>query len=140
MAESLKYKITDLQTHADQRGWLVEVLQASEVDEGQTIQQIYAATIKPGHFRGGHYHEKRIEWFFVIGNNAEIILEDLKTKERKAITVSSDKPQRITIYPGVAHAVKNKGKETVYLLSAQNNIFDPADTDTYEYRIASLSI
>jgi len=33
MAESLKHRITDLQAHADRRGWLVEVLKASEVEK-----------------------------------------------------------------------------------------------------------
>lgn len=139
MAESLKHRIIDLQAHADRRGWLVEVLKASEVEKDQSIRQIYAATIEPGCFRGGHYHRKRIEWFFVIGERVEIILEDIGTKEKKVIAIFPEKPQRITIYPDTAHAVVNKGTKTAYLLSAQNNEFDPADTDTYEYKIVSPS-
>lgn len=135
MAESLKYQIVDLQMHADRRGWLVEMLKTDEMESGQSIRQIYAATIEPGCFRGGHYHKKRIEWFFIVGDNVEIILEDIKTKERKVIPASLERPQRITIYPGAAHAVFNRGDEAVHLLSAQNNIYDPQNSDTYEYKI-----
>jgi len=135
MAESIKYKIADLAVHSDPRGWLAEMLKADELEADQAIQQIYVATIEPGNFRGGHYHEKRIEWFFVIGGQAEIVLEDIKTKERKIVELSPAKPQRITIYPEIAHTVINKGEKTIYLISAQNNIYDPQNPDTFEYKI-----
>lgn len=137
MAESVKYEIVNLETHKDSRGWLAEMLKADELESAQAIQQIYVATIEPGSFRGGHYHKKRIEWFFIVGGKAEITLEDIKTKERKTITLSPEKPQRITIYPEIAHVVSNKGKESVYLVSAQNNIYDPQNPDTFDYKILS---
>ncbi len=138
MAESLRYQVKNLEKHADKRGWLVEMLKTDEIDAGQSIKQIYAATIEPGCFRGGHYHKKRIEWFFIIGDNAEIILEDIKTKEKIIIPVSSKRLQRITIYPEIAHVVINRGTEVVILLSAQNNIYDPRNADTHKYKIESI--
>jgi len=134
MVKPMNYQIKDLQKHADQRGWLVEMLKQDEIEAGQTIKQIYVATIQPGCFRGGHYHLKRIEWFFIIGDNVEIHLEDVGTKEHKAIFIVNDKPQRITINPNVAHAVINKGNGAAYLFSAQNNIFAHENPDTIEYK------
>jgi len=127
--KQLKYQIKDLEVHADHRGWLVEMLKRNQIK--QDIKQIYVATIKPGEIRGNHYHLKRTEWFFVAAGKAEISLEDIKTKKKIRLRVSSKKPQVVTIFPKIAHAVKNVGKETVYLISAQNTIYNPKNPDTF---------
>ena len=131
MVKSLKYKIKELNIHSDERGWLVEMLKRNELKED--IKQIYVATIKPGCTRGNHYHLKRIEWFFVAGEKAELYLEDLETKKIICLKLSSKKPRVVTVFPKIAHAVKNSGKETVYLVSAQNTIYNPKNSDTFSY-------
>lgn len=133
MAQSLKYNFQNLAIHRDARGWLVEMLKQNEV--GQKIGQIYVASLCPGAIRGNHWHSKRIEWFFVIGDNVQVHLQDAKTKETKVIDIRPDNPLRISIFPPIAHAVVNKGENVAYLISAQNNIYDPGDSDTFEYKI-----
>lgn len=128
MAKSIKYKVKELKIHSNGRGWLVEILKRNELKED--IKQIYVATIKPGCARGNHYHLKRTEWFFIIGGKAELYLEDLKTKEKIYLKLSSKKPKVITVFPKIAHAVKNSGKETVFLVSAQSDIYNPKKPDT----------
>lgn len=133
MAKSVKYKIKELEIHSDKRGWLVEMLKRNELKED--IKQVYVATIKPGYIRGNHYHLKRIEWFLIIGGKADLYLEDLKTKKKICLKLSSKRPKVITVFPKIAHAVKNSGKETVYLVSAQNNIYHHKNPDTFPYLI-----
>ena len=125
----IKYKVKELEIHSDKRGWLVEMLKRNEIKED--IKQVYVATIKPGKIRGNHYHLERTEWFFLIGGKAELCLEDLKTKERICFKLSSKKPKVITVFPQIAHAVKNPSKETIYLVSAQNNIYNPKNPDIF---------
>ena len=103
MAQSLKYNLQNLAIHRDARGWLVEMLKQNEV--GQKIAQIYVASLCPGAIRGNHWHSKRIEWFFVIGGDVQVHLQDTKTKKTKIIDIRSDNPSRISIFPPVAHAV-----------------------------------
>jgi len=129
----MRYKIKELKVHSDKRGWLAEMLKRNEIKED--IKQIYVATIKPGCVRGNHYHLKRIEWFMIIKGKVEFCLEDIKTKERVCLKLSSKKPEVITVFPKIAHAVKNIGKETTYLVSAQNTIYNRRTPDTYEYQI-----
>jgi len=129
----IKYKVKELEIHSDERGWLVEMLKQNELKE--KIKQVYVATIKPRCIRGNHYHLKRTEWFFLIGRKAELYLEDLKTKERFCFKLSSKKPKVITIFPQIAHAVRNPSKETIYLVSAQNTIYNPKNPDTFPYLI-----
>jgi len=133
MVKFVKYKIKEIELHVDERGWLVEMLKRNELKED--IKQIYVATVKLGQVRGNHYHLKKKEWLFIVGGKVELYLEDLKTKERICLKVSSKKPKVITIFPKIAHAVKNSGKEIVYLVSAQNTIYNPKNPDTFLYSI-----
>ena len=129
--KKIKYEVKELEAHFDKRGWLVEMLKKNELPE--EIKQIYVATLKPRQVRGNHYHLKRIEWFFVIGKKAKLYLEDIKTKKRTCLKVSSKKPKVMTVFPKIAHALKNLSKETIYLISAQNTIYNPKNPDTFPY-------
>ncbi len=133
MAKSLKCKIKKLKIHRDERGWLVEMVKENEIKT--RIKQVYVATIEPGKIRGNHYHLKRREWFFIAKGEVKIFLEDIKTKKRKVLKVSSKTPKLITIFPKIAHAVKNTGKETAILVSAQDTVYDPKNPDTFQYSI-----
>lgn len=128
-----KFKVRELELRSDKRGWLVEMLKRNELKE--EIKQIYVATIKPGGVRGNHYHLKRTEWFFVIAGKAKLILQDIKTKEKLCFKLLPKEPKVITIFPHIAHAVKNIGKEIVYLVSAQSDIYNPKKPDTFSYLI-----
>lgn len=125
----IKYEIKELEIHSDKRGWLVEMLKKNEIKN--EIKQIYIATIKPGSVRGNHYHLKRTEWFFIATGKAELYLEDIKTKEKIRLKISSKRPKVVTIFPKVAHAVKNSSREIAYLVSAQNTIYNPKHPDTF---------
>ncbi len=129
----MKYEIKELKLHADERGWLAEMLKRTELKED--IKQVYVATINPGHIRGNHYHLKRKEWFFLVGGKAKIYLQNVKTKEKTCLNISPGKPNVITIFPGIAHAVKNTGKEMIYLVSAQSDVYDPKNTDTFFHQV-----
>lgn len=129
----IKYEIKELERHSDKRGWLVEMLKQNELKE--EIKQIYVASIKPGAVRGNHYHLKRTEWFFIINGEAKLYLLDLKTKRNILLKLSSKKPRVVTIFPKIAHALKNSGKKIIYLVSAQGDIYNPKKPDTYPYQI-----
>jgi len=46
-----------------------------------------------------------------------------------------EKREENTIFPKIAHAVKNVGKETVYLMSAQSDIYNPKKPDATPWEI-----
>lgn len=133
MEKKIKYKIKKLEVHSDRRGWLVELLKSNELEK--PVKQIHIASIKPGCVRGEHYHSKRIEWFFIVAGLAKLSLEDIKTKEKISFKLSSREPKVITIFPKISHAVENIGKDTVYLVSAQSDIYNPKNPDAFFYKI-----
>lgn len=131
--KKIKYKIKELEIHADERGWLVELLKAKELEK--PVRQIHIASIKPGQIRGNHYHSKRIEWFFIVAGRARLTLQDIKTEEKIYLELSPKKPQVITIFPYVAHSVKNLGRKAAYLVSAQSDIYNHEKPDKFPYKI-----
>ena len=76
-----------------------------------------------------------MEWFFVVAGRAELSLQDIKTKEKICFKLSPKKPKAITIFPYIAHVVRNTGKEMVYLVSAQSDIYNPKNPDTFRWEI-----
>lgn len=129
--EAINYQIKKLKPHTDRRGWFVEVLKRNQINE--EVQQISVASLKPGAIRGNHYHLKRVEWFFVFGDKAQFYVENTKTHKKRSFKLSLKNPKVIVVFPNTAHAVKNLSKKTIYLLEAQNDIYNPKNPDKYSY-------
>ena len=64
---------------------------------------------------------------------AKIILEDIKTKERKEILLdaSENHIKRIRYGPNIAHAIKNISKETLFLTAYITRPYDHNDQQEY---------
>ena len=127
----IKYKICELKIHSDRRGWFVEMLKRNEINGD--IKQISVALIKPGMVRGNHYHLNKTEWFLVIGGKAEFYLGDPKTKEKIRLKLNSKKPKVITIFPKIAHAVKNVDNKTIYFIEADSAVYNHKKPDSFPY-------
>ncbi len=138
----MDYAITKLKKFADHRGFLIEFLKNSELPEGdRTFGQIYLTTIAPGCHRGNHVHRRKTEQFALVAGAAEIVLEDVDTKERVVLTVAAtdDRITRIRVGPGVAHVIRNKQEEgggDVVLCSYTNEEYDPDNLDQESYELS----
>lgn len=133
MKKKIKYKVKKLKSHTEKRGWLVELLKAHQLEK--PMKQIHVASIKPGYARGNHYHLKMMEWIFIFGGRAELVIQEVRTRRKIRFRVSSKDPRVITIFPYVAHTVKNIGKEMVYLVSAQSEIYNHKKPDAVSWVI-----
>ncbi|RLB83010.1 MAG: hypothetical protein DRH17_03660 [Deltaproteobacteria bacterium] len=71
--------------------------------DGEEIRHITFFTLNPGpdFFRGGHYHKKKIEDFYIVSGNLRILLWDMETQENDVIEVTAG--QKVTIHPMCAH-------------------------------------
>ena len=137
MAKSLKnkikYKIQELKIHSDRRGWFVEMLKANKIS--REIKQISVASIKPGEIRGNHYHLNKTEWFLVIGGKAEFYLENSETKEKIRLKLNPIKPKVMTVFPKIAHAVKNIDNKIIYFIEADSEIYNHEKPDANPYLV-----
>lgn len=121
----------------DNRGYLIEFLKKTELEENsKSFAQIYCATIAPHTTRGNHYHKKREECFSILSGKALLILEDVNTKERKEIEMDSSQEHilRVRFGSNIAHAIKNISDEVLFLIAHSTEMYHP--DDDVEYKVA----
>ncbi|MBX7074653.1 MAG: WxcM-like domain-containing protein [Pirellulales bacterium] len=132
----MKYDLQECVKHTDQRGYLVEFLRRDElVDLHVPFGQIYFVTFeRPGQVRGNHFHKRGSEWFGVAEGTLEVVLEDVRTKERAEFILRSDDKlfHRLTIGPYIAHAFRNM-TPTAILIDYTSEQFDRQDPDRNPY-------
>lgn len=114
-----------LQLHTDPRGSLFEAVKSH--GGGQT----FISTTKPGITRGNHYHTRKVERFLVMAGEAEIRLRKLFTNEVVSFKVRGDAPCYIDMPTFHTHNITNTGTSELVTLFWANEIFDPADSDTF---------
>ena len=134
----MDYEIELLIKHKDKRGYLVEFLKNSELNGlNKNFGQTYFVTFnKKGVIRGNHYHKKTEEWFGVAFGSLLVVLEDIKTRERKSFILhySHNEFVRLRIGKGIAHAFKSLSKSAI-LLDYANKQYNPVHTDRYKYAL-----
>lgn len=133
--KKLDFKITKFKSFSDKRGKLIVFLRESELyDAKKKFGQIYFVTFsKKGIVRGNHYHKKWHEWFGIIEGKVKVVVEDVRTKKRKQITLSAKKDRyvRIETGPYIAHAIVSLSKNAS-LLSYADTEWNTKDTHHYK--------
>jgi len=113
-------------------GFLVELY--SERDFGNRPAHSYLVSIKPGCVRAKHYHDHKKEHIFVVAGHVEVTLVDTKTNKRTSVQLTKDneKVPILEILPGIAHAIKNIGKEDAMLVVFSDS-YNLDDTIKYDF-------
>lgn len=125
---SLMYK---LKSHKDHRGAFTELLKTKE--SGQFSINV----IKPGMTKGQHWHNTKIEKFFVLAGDALIRLRQVGHEseglgETIEYRINGDDGVVIDIIPGYTHSITNTSESTdLLVLIWSNELFDPQNPDTY---------
>lgn len=118
-----------LEKKEDERGYLVEAFKIPSAG------QLFYSVSKPGVVRGNHYHARKIEYFCVIEGEALIRLRNRDNGEIKEYNVSGQKPQVLAMTVNWTHNIKNTGVGEMKLLVWANEVFDPADPDTFKEEV-----
>ena len=111
---------------ADQRGDLYEAVKASG---GET--QVFFSTTRPGFTRGQHFHLHKVERFIVLRGEGVIRLRKLFTDEIVEFPVSGDRPAILDMPTMWVHSITNTGDEDLVTLFYADEVFDPANPDTF---------
>lgn len=126
----MKLTIKKLDIKRDERGWLAEVVRPEDVGDS-SFGQILVTTAGPGHIKGNHYHKRKTEWYCVLQGKALLTIINNKTRERKEISMGDDNMVLVKIPPHHFHAIKNIGKNEMFLLVYVSEPFNPSDPDIY---------
>ena len=115
-----------LTKRSDQRGSLTEAVKV----HGGTGQTFCSSTV-PGVTRGEHFHLSKVERFAVIRGQAEIRMRRVLHDELVRFQVSGDEPVVVDMPTMWAHNITNTGSDELITLFWTNDLFDPANPDTY---------
>lgn len=115
-----------LTRHADARGNLIEAVKVHG-GGGQT----FCSSTVPGVTRGQHFHLAKVERFVVVRGEAEICLRRVLHEEVLRFRVSGDEPAVVDMPTMWAHNITNVGSGELTTLFWSNDLFDPANPDTY---------
>lgn len=116
----------------DERGWFVKVIDGSEVDLPKSSREIYVTSAKPGESRGGDYSIKTNKWFSLIIGQAILVLEDIESKERVELELSSEEIKTIYVPHGIANKFINSGSGDFVLVTYADNMYDKNDIIKYD--------
>lgn len=121
----------ELTKNSDDRGWLTEFIKSNQ------FGQIFISKTKPGVTRGEHWHNTKIEKFFVIEGDAEILFRKIGDTSDKKIRykVSGKDLTPVDIPAGYVHSIKNIGKSNLLTIFWADEILDKNNPDTYYEKV-----
>jgi len=99
------------------------------IEDGKPFQHLGYFSLKKGkgYFRGGHYHLKKVEYFYVISGKLRVHLVDLDSGERSEISLREG--QRVTLFPRCAH--RFMAERDAQVIEYYNDMYDPDDDTLY---------
>ncbi len=115
-----------LTAHHDQRGSFVETTQVL----GGASQSSFSTT-EPGVTRGNHFHLRKVERFVVVRGRARIDIRPVWGGQVASFEVTGDQPAIVDMPTLHTHNITNVGEDTLYTVFWINELFDPADPDTF---------
>jgi dTDP-4-dehydrorhamnose 3,5-epimerase len=122
-----------LQPHADERGYLMEILRETD-PHFQHFGQVYVSKNYPGVIRAWHHHEKQTDVWAVVSGMIKVALYDLRRHsgthgEVQEIFMGDDNPVVLVIPVGVLHGYKTIGTAPSLLLNFADHVYNPAEPD-----------
>jgi oxalate decarboxylase/phosphoglucose isomerase-like protein (cupin superfamily) len=118
-----RYTIERLSAREDARGVVFEPLSPPEIG-GQ--RNVHVVLTHPGGVRGNHYHERGTEILTVYGPALMRLRDGERTEDVRA---ASGEVLRVTIPPGIGHAVRNIGTAPMVLVSFSTEPHDHENPD-----------
>lgn len=111
-----------IETHGDHRGWVSEIYSGRpEVD----LKNVHYGTIEPGCVRGNHVHEETREWIAFVGAPVEVRWGSEEETESRTL----EEPFRVYLPPGLGHAFRNAGEETLLFAAYTTRRYDEENPD-----------
>jgi dTDP-4-dehydrorhamnose 3,5-epimerase-like enzyme len=108
-------RIERLHVRADDRGGVFAPFPDRSPAAG-AIGNIHVATLRPGAVRGNHRHTAQTEYICCCGP-IRLVLQD-EAGRRERVEFDRGECVRITVKPGIAHAVVNTGAADTFIVCA----------------------
>ena len=126
-----------LTAHADERGWLMELLRADE-PVFRRFGQVYVTAVYPGVVKGWHMHHRQWDHFAVVRGTVKMVLydrrEDSPTRgEVLELFPGRQQPLLVAIPPLVVHGFKGVGTEEALVVNIPSEPYAASDPDEIRF-------
>ena len=127
--------VKQLARHADQRGYLMELLRSDDPIFSK-FGQCYVSMNYPGVVRAWHWHEKQDDFFVVVRGMIRVGLYDQREGsatqgEVNNFYLGENNTILVKIPVGVVHGYKTIGMEPSLLINFPSEAYDPDEPDEY---------
>ena len=127
--------VKQLARHADQRGYLMELLRSDDPIFSK-FGQCYVSMNYPGVVRAWHWHEKQDDFFVVVKGMIRVGLYDQREGsatqgEVNNFYLGENSTILVKIPVGVVHGYKTIGMEPSLLINFPSEAYDPNEPDEY---------
>lgn len=123
-----------LTKNSDDRGYLAEFIKSHQ------FGQIFVSSTKPGISRGDHWHQTKIEKFFVVSGEAEITFRNkIDSQDIIRYKVSGDEMKVVDIPTGYVHAITNIGTVDLITIFWANEVLDKSHPDTHYEKVEDIA-
>ena len=128
-------EIKQLARHADERGFLMELLRSDE-SIFTKFGQCYVSMNYPGVIRAWHWHKKQDDFFVVMKGMIKVGLYDMREGsptrgEVGEFYLGDNNSIMLKIPVGVVHGYKTVGTEPSLLINFPSEVYDPQEPDEY---------
>ncbi len=123
----------DLVAHVDDRGYLIEIIRATDPYFTKFGQVYLVGNFAKGTIRAFHKHKILWDWFFISHGSAKFVLVDDRKdsptyKEMNTFVVSSRNPSLIVVPPGVYHGWMSLEDDT-QMVSTASEVYNRENPD-----------
>ena len=124
--------IKDLVTHTDERGFFREMIRVTDDFFPEGFGQVSHTMTHVGAAKAWHYHQKQVDWWYVVCGTIKTVLHDLRKdspthRETQEIMMGDTCTARILrIPPMVAHGYKVMAGP-MHLVYTTSRTYDPSD-------------
>jgi len=127
--------VSQLTTHADDRGYVRELMRAED-SPLDTVAQITATMSYPGVIKAFHWHQQQDDLWYCAKGMVQAVMYDRRdnasTKGVTQVVFLGDQNNATLFIPrGVVHGYKVIGPAPALVVYATNQVYNPAD----EFRI-----
>lgn len=118
--------ITQLPDTSDERGMSFSL--SGETIARLTIRDVHLTAVRPGYVRGNHYHTQKIELITVIYSDDWSLHWDTGEGTPVQCRTFSGNGAVCVEFPFLwSHAVRNDGKQDLWMFNTNDRAFDPSD-------------
>ena len=128
-------EIKQLARHADERGFLMELLRSDDAIFTK-FGQCYVSMNYPGVIRAWHWHKKQDDFFVVMKGMIKVGLYDMREGsptrgEVGEFYLGDNNNIMLKIPVGVVHGYKTVGTEPSLLINFPSEVYNPQEPDEY---------